>query len=432
MKLSTPLRRPAFRRLAFAFTINELGDWLGVVALAVLVFDRTDSALATMALFLGTRFVPALIAPPLVVRAEKSPPRFALTILYATEAAAFAALALLVDHFSLAAVVALAAVDGTLALTGRSLTRAVVATMLAPTGELRSGNAILNIGFTGGAAVGPALAGLVVAGFGVQAALLLDALSFYLIALVMLAGPLPRAEPGRGRWRERLRVGVAYINERFTLRRLLLLQGAAFIFFAAVIPIEVIYAKETLGTGDSGYGALLASWGFGMVVGSLIFAAVRTAPLRYLLLFSTLAVGSAYLGLAAAQTLLVACGIASLGGAGNGIQWVALVSAVQEMTEPRLQARVMSVVESIGAAMPGAGYVLGGLVAAGQDPRAAFVVAGAGVLAVLVIAVPLLARASWAKEEGPAFGPSVLDSQGPDMLELHGRGAARIAEPDRG
>src|ERR1700675_3984383 len=136
MELSAPLRRPAFRRLASAYTINELGDWLGIIALAVLVFDRTDSALATTALFLGTRFVPAVLAPGFVVRVERIPPRFSLAGIYASEAAAFGILALLVHHFSLAAVVALATVDGTLALAGRSLTRAVVAALLEPTGEL--------------------------------------------------------------------------------------------------------------------------------------------------------------------------------------------------------------------------------------------------------------------------------------------------------
>ncbi len=46
-RLRDPLRRPAFRRLAVTYAINELGDWMGIVALAVLVFDQTDSALAT-------------------------------------------------------------------------------------------------------------------------------------------------------------------------------------------------------------------------------------------------------------------------------------------------------------------------------------------------------------------------------------------------
>ncbi len=76
----------------------------------------------------------------------------------------------------------------------------------------------------------------------------------------------------------------------------------AFVFFAAVIPIEVVYAKETLGTSDSGYGLLLTSWGVGMLAGSVIFAAARRMSLRYLLFLSTLAVGVGYLGLAAAPT----------------------------------------------------------------------------------------------------------------------------------
>jgi MFS family permease len=399
VQLSAPLSRPAFRRLAASFTINELGDWLGIVALAILVFDRTDSALATTALFLGTRFVPALLSPAAVARAERTPPRIALATIYCGEAAAFAVLALLVDHFSLAAVVVVATIDGTLALMGRSLTRAVAAALLEPKGELRSGNAILNIGFTGGAAAGPALGGLVVAGLGLQTALLLDALSFLLIAGVMAAGPLPHAKPEEGRWRDRFRAGLKYVAARVPLRRLLFAQGAAFIFFAAVIPIEVIYAKDTLGSGDSGYGALLASWGIGMVLGGLVFAVRRRARLPILLVYSTVAVGISYLGLAAAPTLLVACGVSVLGGAGNGVQWVSIVSAIQEMTRSQMQARVMSVLESVGAAMPGLGYVVGGLVATGHNPRTTFLVGGAGILVVVAFAARSLAGTAWTKGE---------------------------------
>jgi MFS family permease len=398
--LSAPLRRPAFRRLAFTFTVNELGDWLGIIALAVLVFDRTDSALATTALFLGTRFVPALLSPLFVVRVERTPPRFALAGIYCIEAAAFGVLALMVDHFSLAAVVAVATVDGTLALMGRSLTRSVVAALLEPTGELRSGNAILNMGFTAGAAVGPAVGGLVVASSGTQEALLLDALSFFVIAGVMFAGPLPRAEPEEGRWRDRFRAGLAYVAARVPLRRLLMAQGAAFVFFTAAIPIEVIYAKSTLGSGDSGYGALLASWGVGMVLGSVVFAGLRQTRLPLLLMYSTVAVGVSYLGLAAAPTLLAACGMSVVGGLGNGVQWVSVVSAIQEMTRSSMQARVMSVLESVGAAMPGLGFVVGGLVATGHDPRAVFFVSGVGVLVVVAIAAYYLAGTPWTKGEG--------------------------------
>ena len=80
-----------------------------------------------------------------------------------------------------------------------------------------------------------------------------------------------------------------------------------------------------------------------MVLGSLVFAALRQAPLPCLLFFSTIAVGAGYLGLAAAPTLALACAASVLGGAGNGVQWVAAISAVQELTAQAMQARVMSV-----------------------------------------------------------------------------------------
>jgi MFS family permease len=414
-----------------------MGDWLGIVALSVLVFERTDSAMATALLFLGTGVLPALLTPVLVARMERPPPRFSLPILYAGEAAAFGALALLAGHFSLAAIVVVATIDGALALTARTLTRAVSAAMLEPEGELRAGNSILNMAFTGGAAVGPAIAGAVVAVLGVQAALLLDAVSFYAIGWILLtAGQLPQAEPEPGKLHEQVRAGLGYIRRHTTLRRLLGAQAAAFVFFSAVVPIEVIFAKETLGAGNTGYGLMLGSWGGGMVVGSIVFAALRRARLPLLLFFSTLTVGAGYLGMAAAQTLVVACAFAALGGTGNGVQWVSVISAVQELTVPKMQARVIGALEAIGAAMPGLGYVLGGLIASAYSPRATFLVAGAGVLAIVAIATPLVGS-NW--PELSLRRRSEMDDSEEIVVELHPaglgfpavRGRDLATEPER-
>jgi len=416
-RLTDPLRRPLFRRLAASYAINELGDWMGIIALSVLVFDQTDSALATAALFLGTRFLPALFAPILVAHAERPAPRFALPVIYCAEAAVFGGLALLAGRFSLAPVIVLAAIDGALALAGRALTRAVVATSLEPTGELRAGNALLNVAFTGGAAVGPALAGLIVAGFGVQSALLLDAVSFYVVAWTLFtAGSMPHADPEEGRMRDRVRAGIAYIRGETVLARILFAQGIAFVFFAAVLPVEVVYVKETLGSNDTGYGLMLASWGVGMVLGSLIFARIRETSLGGQLFFSTLAIGVGYLGLAVAPTLAFACAASVVGGAGNGVQWVAAISAVQELTAETMQARVMSVLESIGAAMPGVGFAVGGVIAALVSPRMTFLAAGSGVIAIVVVMAPILG-ANWL-ERGESSKATVLDAPDDVVVEL--------------
>src|SRR4051794_30279976 len=181
-----PLRVPGFKVLAGGYTINELGNWLGDIALAVLVWGHTGSPMATALLFTATRFVPALVSPAVVARVDTLLPRRSLPLLYGLDALVFAALALLASHsFTLGLIVALGAVDGTLALAARALTRSTSAALLEPHGLLRRGNALFNIGFTAAGALGPAIAGLVVAHAGVSAALWADAGSFALVALLL-------------------------------------------------------------------------------------------------------------------------------------------------------------------------------------------------------------------------------------------------------
>jgi MFS family permease len=403
MRALSPLKLPGFSHLAGAYAVNELGNWIGEIALAVLVFDQTGSPLATSALFLGMQFAPGFLGQALVARVEPHGTKRMLPLLYLLEAAAFVALAATADSFALWLVVALAAIDGTLAIGARALTRASAAAVLKPYGLLREGNAIINVGFTGAGAIGPVLAGIAVATVGVQTALLIDAASFVLVAATLAAATsLPQVKAQPERWWARLRDGYAYIARKPVLRRLMTMQALAFVFFSLVLPIEIVYAKETLDVGDSGYGLLLSAWGIGMVLGSLVFLAGGRIQMGALLFFSTLAVAVSYLGMAAAGTLAVACAAAALGGAGNGVQWVAVMSTVQHLTDDQFQARVAGLLESIAVAMPGIGFVLGGVITELLDARAGFAVAGFGVLTVLLVAVPLLRGADWGGGAAPS------------------------------
>lgn len=389
MKDTTPLSITGFPRLAVSYSVNELGDNLGVVALALLVLDGTGSALATAALFISARFVPAFVAPWLTARLDRRPVNRSLPALYALEALAFAALALIAtaDDGWLAAILVLAAVDGTLALTGRGISRGAVAALLKPRGALRRGNAIINVAFAVTSAVGPiAGAGLVAVG-GASLALAVDAASFALIAVLLVtARDLPRAAPQDSTpWTERVREGFRTVGHEPLLRTLVFAQACAFVFFFLVIPIEVVYAVETLDAGDVGYGALLASWGVGLVIGSTAFARLSDRSTATLVVGSTLLVGVGYLGLAAAPTIVLACVASVVGGAGNGVQWVSVLTAVQESLSDALQARVVGLLESIGAAAPGVGFLLGGALTALWSPRIAYLTAGVGVLLIAAL-----------------------------------------------
>ena len=373
---SRPLAVKPFGRLLASYTVNEIGDSVGIVALAVLVYDRTGDVAPTAALFLAGKFLPALVAPFLTAKLDQIAVRRTLPWLYVLEALVFVALAL---------------ADGAIAVTARALTRGAIARILQPVHLLREGNAMLNIGFAVAVVGGSALGGLLVSEFGLAVALLADAASFVAIAIVLaLARDLPRP-PGEPQAPvERRRGGLAFARRDPRVRLLLGGQSIALILFTLIIPIEVIYAKESLGTTSAGFGVLLAAWGAGIVAGSILFVWVRNRSAAGLILLSTAAIGLAYLGMAGAQSLLVACLLSVLGGTGNGIQWVSVMTALQEATPSDYQARVVGLMESALAAMPGVGYLIGGILTAAGSPRTAYAVAGIGTLVLVLVALVAL------------------------------------------
>jgi predicted MFS family arabinose efflux permease len=379
---------PGFAPLAASYTLNGLGDMFGAVALAILVLDRTGSALATTALFLCSRALPAFVSPALTASLDQRAIGRVVPVVYALEAGAFVALAQLSSTFWLPAVLAFAFIDGALALTARGLTRGAVATVLAPEGLLREGNAVLNVAYAITSAAGPALGGLVIHEAGVAPALLVDAASFVLAAVVLLAAArrLPlAAEGGRQRWRARVSDGLSYVRGHPTAARIVAGEGVAIVFFTLVVPISVVFVRQDLHSTSLGYGVMLGAWGLGVVLGSIVFARAGNRSLQVLVLAATFAVGAGYAGIAASPTLLAACLASVLGGLGNGIQWIAVMTALQDAVDDAYQARAAGLLESVAAVAPGVGFVTGGLLTSLWSPRVAYAVAAAGALAVAAV-----------------------------------------------
>jgi predicted MFS family arabinose efflux permease len=397
------LRSHRLRRIIGAYTVNRLGTWFGFVALSVAVFNHTHSAVAVAALLISGQALPAFAAPALAARVEASQRRGVLSGLYLFEGIVTTLLAVLLWHFWLPAILILAALDGTAALAASALLRAETARAAREQAELewdaargkdlesftqaaeRQANATLNIAFSATFMLGPAIAGVVVATAGAPAALFIDAASF-LICGTMLFDLRPHSkEAEEASVRERLRAAWQYVNSLRILRALLLAEAIALVFFDAAGPIEVAYAKATLHAGDRGYGLLLASWGVGVVIGSLVFARSPKRGLGAMLTVGTLAMGFAYIAFSVAGTLGVACIAAVLGGVGNGVEWASVISLVQRLTPSALHGRLMSAVESIGALALAFGLSLGGALVALSSPRTAFLVVGIGATAMTFV-----------------------------------------------
>jgi len=381
------LRLPTYRRLLAAYTLNELAWSIGSLTLALLVYRRTGSAVGAMGYFLSAQFIPALIAPSVVARLDQRPVRRVLPTLYALEAVAFLLLGWLVSRFLLAPVLGLTVVDGVLALSARPLARATTVGVTAPVGLLREANALTNAAFSLCYFAGPAISAAVVVVGGTMAALFVNSALFALIAITMAtARGLPdgtrRPVPAAGR----LRAAIALAREHRGIRTMLGFQIMAVLTFTIAIPVEVVFAQRSLHSGAGGYGALLTAWGGGAVVGSLVYARWRRVPNRTLIALGAMSLGIGMLVMAVAPSLAVAIPGAALAGVANGLEAVAVKTALQEQVEQQWMAMIMSLSESIFQAVPGGGILIGGAIAATAGPRAALAVAGCGALIISAVA----------------------------------------------
>jgi predicted MFS family arabinose efflux permease len=270
---------------------------------------------------------------------------------------------------------------------------------------------------------GPAVGGVIVSVGGTVPALLVNSGLFAVLALVVVtARTLPPAAPEPSPSSGRLGSALHVIRSELVLRRLILLQGAALLFFMSSTPVEVVFATRSLHVGAGGYGALLSAWGAGAVAGSAVYARWRGLPSRTLIWLGTAALGAGLGVMAAASSIAVACVGAVVAGVGNGVQIVAVRTALQEATPPPWTALIVSVNESAMQAIPGAAFLLGGGITALAGPRPALVVGGAGSVAVAIAIRVLLPR----EEEPPpahseaeipaAVGPKPVPVPGNDAI----------------
>jgi Na+/melibiose symporter-like transporter len=279
--------------------------------------------------------------------------------------------------------------------------------VLEGTGELREGNAVINLLYSPTVALGAFAGGALVATAGGDVALLGDGATFVVAALMCgTARGLPSYEDEESEpWQARLRDGLAYLRRHRYATALIVGQALAMIFFSLTMPIEVAYTRDTLGAGDAGYGALFGAWGVGLIAGSVAYAPLARRRLTVAAVGSTILQGLSYAGLGVSPDIYIACVVAAVGGTANGVQWVALTTAVQEVTEIDYQVRVMAVFESLTTLSPGIGFLLGGAIAVAFGPRVAFVVAAAGTLAV-VAGVAAVRPWRWARSAAGALTAS--------------------------
>ena len=282
------LRVREFRMLWLADAQSSIGDQVGRVALSVLVFERTHSAVYT-ALAYALTFLPALVGGALLSGlADRLPRRRVMVASTAARAVIFALMALPATPLWIVCALLVAAVLLEAPFTAAE--SAMVPTILADDHYV-VGTGLRTITYQIAQLAGFAGGGAVIAVIGAREGLVLDAITFVLSSLLLRFGVTerPAADPGAaadddsqahgGLWDlQSVRGGFRLI---FTSPRLRALVGLAWLCGIYIVPegVAAPYAAKIHG-GATAVGLLMAAMPTGTAIGTYLFVRWVPAPLR--------------------------------------------------------------------------------------------------------------------------------------------------------
>jgi MFS family permease len=407
------LRHANYRYYISGQIVSLVGTWMQSVSQPwlVLLLGGTPLQLGTV---LALQYAPSLVLAPLGgVLADRVDKRRALMV--ANAVASVEATVLFALTFSgvveIWHVMVLASVLGMVNAVEMPLRQAFAAELV-PRRDLMNAIALNSATFNVARIVGPGVAGLTLALFGPAFNFAINAVSYLAVLLGLSridSKHLHRDEPkqANGSVRSSLAEGIRYARRTPTVLWPLVLLGGFAIFgmnFQTLLPL---YARDTLGLGADGYGALFASMGVGSLIGSmsLAFAGSRR-PLMRLIMGGAVffVVFELSLGLVRevlyAFPLMVALGLASM------LMVNTINVTIQNSVSNALRGRVMSLYVTVFAGSAPIGGFFAGLVAQVWGPPAGFLLGG-GIASIFVAVVGwqlAAAGGSWTDAAGARSG----------------------------
>ena len=264
---------------------------------------------------------------------------------------------------------------------------------LVPRAHLPSASALGSVSINSARAIGPAIAGLLIAQTGVAFVFALNALTFLGFAVVLIVSragtsTVPRTEPER--FLPALRVGSRFVRHSLVLRRILL-RSAMFVVPGSVMwALLPVFAHDRLELDATGYGVLLGAVGVGAVSGAFVlpYARRHLSP-SGLLALASCGLGSVLIVIANVRSAVVVALVLLLAGAA----WISVLSSMNaslQMFLPHwVRGRGLSMYQVVVFGGQAVGAFAWGQLAHATTVPTAFVVAG-GLLLVGAATLPLL------------------------------------------
>jgi MFS family permease len=287
--------------------VSLVGTWMTQTAVLWLVYQLTGSALY-LGLIAFVEQVPNFFLVPItggiIERGDRRKILITTQVLALLHALALAVL--VITHTAqLESLILLSLAKGAISAFDITARQVFIAEIVADKPELRSAISVNAVIISTARFIGPGIAGLLIAQYGLSSCFLIDTMS-YLVAIGSLCliklyypPPLPQSVSP---W-QRFKAGLNYVTASPALRSILILLAATGFLGGSYPTLTPIFAKETF-LGDSAtLGYLLASAGIGSLFGSiyLLWRQGRHG-LEKLLLAATMGLGLGLIGFAQSKS----------------------------------------------------------------------------------------------------------------------------------
>jgi len=407
------LRNRNFARLFFAGVTSASGFAIGQVALTVIVYTSTNSALDVA--YIGVSFIVAtivfsLVAGTLVDRHER---RKLMVLSDLARAASLVGLvvSLLLFGFNLAVVLVVAFVLGAFTTLFQPAERALTPSVVGAE-QLQNANALVQstnsvIQFASNAG-----GGVLIAAVGVTVAFALNTSTFMASALLILGivgFSVPKREGAEGGQTSRpsmiddVREGFRYIVNYRALLELTVSSGLANFFLVMIFQFYVVYAYDVLHGGVTAFALLSGLFPLGVAPGAYVSARFNTVRRAgWVFIFSGVSEGIVALGLVAFPNLYTSLITVFMLGFFLGLLNTTWLNTVQLIVPTEMQGRYFGLDQLGSTAVIPIGQVVGGVIISVSGVLTDYAVAGVGIILVIGIFAfsPYLRTLKWTGKAG--------------------------------
>jgi MFS family permease len=244
--------------------------------------------------------------------------------------------------------------------------------------------------------IGPVVAGAMLVVWSPSVPYAVNAVTFLVSAglVARVADSKLRSEDPitRGHWRD-VADGVKLVLTGRPLRTVLIVWNVALLGSAAINVAEIGFAKDTLDTGDLGYGLIVAASGVGLALGSFLVApALGKVGLRRNYVGALVLMGVGWGAAALSPTIWLAVLFIIGGAAGNGAAVVCNRLLVQRGAPDQYRGRALATIMSTNYAVLGLTMAAAGVLTEIYGPRSVWL---AGGVVFLVAALVALVMTRW-------------------------------------